>query len=144
MISIKAKNESVWRIIILIFLNLGITFFIFLKAGNSPTHPIDSTDSSTKEGLKIWYRENCISCHSIYGLGGHIGPDLTNVISTKGEKYVDYILITGKGKMPAQSFADKEIKDLISYLRHIDALGNYPLKSTKGNQFGNNLSNNKY
>src|SRR5690554_1410938 len=33
------------------------------------------------QGQNLWLKNNCNSCHQIYGLGGYLGPDLTNVYS---------------------------------------------------------------
>jgi nitric oxide reductase subunit C len=68
---------------------------------------------------KILYQEkNCTACHQIYGLGGYLGPDLTNVISQKGkgEEYVRAILRTGTGRMPDYGFSEEEINALTAFL----------------------------
>ena len=36
------------------------------------------------EGENIWLQKNCNSCHQLYGLGGYLGPDLTNIFSASG------------------------------------------------------------
>ncbi len=36
-------------------------------------------------GEDIWLKNNCNSCHQLYGLGGYLGPDLTNVYSVNGK-----------------------------------------------------------
>ena len=32
-----------------------------------------------KRGQQIYQQSNCMACHQFYGLGGYMGPDLTNV-----------------------------------------------------------------
>ena len=41
-------------------------------------------------GENIWLKNNCNSCHQLYGLGGYLGPDLTNIYSTKGKGEAGY------------------------------------------------------
>jgi len=92
----------------------------------------------TEPGLRLWRSHNCAACHSLYGLGGHLGPDLTNVISRRGRPYAAYILASGKGKMPAYPLDAADYDALLDYLQSIDALGQYPLKSPNSKPFGNN------
>ena len=39
----------------------------------------DKTDIAA--GRIVWQKNNCQSCHQLYGLGGYLGPDLTNEMS---------------------------------------------------------------
>ena len=34
-----------------------------------------------RHGQQLYQESNCTACHQIYGLGGYMGPDLTNVVS---------------------------------------------------------------
>ena len=78
-------------------------------------------------GAEVWRAANCIGCHSIYGLGGHISPDLTNSISRLGAGGVVGALYTGGGKMPRFGFADDAAANLVAWLSYIDETGVYPL-----------------
>lgn len=81
-----------------------------------------------QKGRLVFQKYNCISCHQLYGLGGYLGPDLTNVISSKGSHYVSAILENGMLKMPKLDITDDEIKALIEYLSYTDSSGVYPVK----------------
>ena len=92
----------------------------------------------TEPGVRLWRSRNCAACHALYGLGGHLGPDLTNVISRRGRPYAAYVLSAGKGRMSAYALTESEGDALLDYLESFDALGQYPLKSPHAKPFGNN------
>lgn len=80
------------------------------------------------EGENIWLQNNCNSCHQIYGLGGYLGPDLTNVYSAKnkGEKYIQAIVNSGIKSMPKFNFNEDEKSQLVQFFKEIDQTGYYP------------------
>lgn len=80
------------------------------------------------EGQVLWQNNNCWSCHQIYGLGGYLGPDLTNVYSTnyKGENYIKAFLNSGVKTMPKFDFSEEEKNAIVAFLKHIDSTGYYP------------------
>lgn len=124
--------NSLKRILLIIFLNLIIAAILIFSSGNK------SINSKNGYGVKIWRSKNCNGCHSIYGLGGHIGPDLTNVYNKGGKEYIDYILINGLGNMPNLELTKIERDGLINFLKYINSLGEYPLPSLTDNPFGKN------
>jgi len=74
-------------------------------------------------GKALWQKHNCTACHQIYGLGGFLGPDLTNVYSQKGEGYIRAFLGNGNLTMPAYDLSEEEILAFLSYLKHVDESG---------------------
>lgn len=76
-------------------------------------------------GQLIYQNHNCQSCHQFYGLGGYLGPDLTNVMSAsgKGELLVRTVVRQGVMQMPAFDLTDDELDDLISFLKAVDSTG---------------------
>ncbi len=90
------------------------------------------------EGLRLWRAGNCVACHSLYGLGGHLGPDLTNSIRRRGAGYASFVIQNGKGAMPRQDLKDEEVAALVGYLGRVNALGEYPLREKPHAAFGNN------
>jgi nitric oxide reductase subunit C len=85
----------------------------------------EATTFGEKEilGKQLWQKHNCISCHQLYGLGGFLGPDLTNAISDKkrGKVYTTALLRSGGNRMPNFHFSENEIKALVAYLAYADA-----------------------
>lgn len=80
------------------------------------------------QGEKLWLQNNCNSCHQIYGLGGYLGPDLTNVYSFRkhDEKYLKSMFNSGIKAMPLFNFNEIEKQELLQFLIEIDQTGNYP------------------
>lgn len=80
------------------------------------------------QGENIWLKNNCNSCHQIYGLGGYLGPDVTNVYSQegKGEHYIKTILNSGIQSMPKFNFSEEEKEQLVQFFKEIDQTGYYP------------------
>lgn len=58
-----------------------------------------------------------------------MGPDLTNVISSKGEIYVRAFLENGTQKMPDFNLEVREVKNLIAYLTYVDSTSFYPIRN---------------
>ena len=80
------------------------------------------------EGGKIWQSKNCQACHQLYGLGGYMGPDLTNIISNpaKGPDYVKAFLVLGTKTMPRFTFTEEEKDQIVAYLTYVSNTGFYP------------------
>ncbi len=80
------------------------------------------------QGEKLWLQNNCNSCHQIYGLGGYLGPDLTNVYSfrKRDEKYLKSMFNSGINAMPEFDFNETEKAELLQFLKEIDQTGKYP------------------
>lgn len=89
--------------------------------------------SLAQKGELVWQKYNCQSCHQMYGLGGYLGPDLTNIISSPG-KNVTYILAmiqAGTPQMPSFNLNIDEQSELIEFLKSTDASGIADPKSYK-------------
>lgn len=85
---------------------------------------------AAKQGKLLWQKNNCQSCHQLYGLGGYMGPDLTQVTTTKraGEKYTRGMLLNGGDRMPNFHFTAEEADEIIAYLSYV---GNTAITITK-------------
>ena len=90
------------------------------------------------DGKQVMRKYNCYACHQIYGMGGYIGPDLTNVMSTigKGEIYARAILSNGTDFMPNFDLGDEEVDAVLEYLRYIDQTGHFPEKNVTFTWYG--------
>jgi len=88
-----------------------------LKAGMPNEHVL--------AGWNLWQKKNCQSCHQFYGLGGYLGPDLTNVISDnhKGAAYAKIMIQYGNTRMPNFKLTEQEVNDLVTFLSWVDKSG---------------------
>jgi len=113
---------------------LAVAGFVLVSPGRR--EPSQLADAETRRGLDLWRRENCASCHAQYGLGGHLGPDIVNVMRNRGEEYARLIIQTGHIGMPAFELSDGELNDLMAYLRFLDGTGRYPDRDRPLSIFG--------
>lgn len=106
-------------------------------AGTRVPQPVPLDDQVTA-GLMLFQEKNCIACHQFYGLGGYMGPDLTNVISTagKGPLYAAAFIKNGTGRMPNFHFTDQEADAVIAFLTYVDAGGKYPPENYRVSWYG--------
>ena len=92
----------------------------------------------SKEGKLLFQKYNCIACHQLYGLGGYMGPDLTNVISGngKGPMYAKALLKNGTRRMPDFHLSENEMDEIVAFLIYVDKTGISPVKRFKINYDG--------
>ncbi|MFA7273969.1 MAG: cytochrome c [Crocinitomicaceae bacterium] len=115
---------------IYVFVGLTISFLlyslsIYTKSG-SYEKVTQAQKNNIAEGRLVWQKYNCQSCHQFYGLGGYLGPDLTNVYSKlKGnEKILKALFKGGVKQMPTFELTSQEEDALIDFLKATDASGN--------------------
>jgi nitric oxide reductase subunit C len=98
-------------------------YTLFVYTGSDKGNKEGAPAEAVRAGWKIWQDKNCQSCHQLYGLGGYMGPDLTNAASLKDENYMRTYLKYGTGKMPDYALTDSNINDLVVFLKWIDKSG---------------------
>ena len=97
---------------------------VYTKGTETPH--IDPISDDARYGQQVFQDYNCIACHQFYGLGGYMGPDLTNVISNRGEAYARAFIMGGTASMPNLGLSADEISGVVAYLRFVDQTGTYP------------------
>lgn len=106
------------------------------EAEHSDAFTPQVVDARWAEGREVWLESGCQACHSLYGLGGHTGPDLTNVLRRGSEYFVYEMVSWGTERMPAFELSERELEDLAVYLAAVDATGEYPPASLRSPVFG--------
>ncbi len=131
----KIKNRIILSILVVVFVVYNLNIY-FNKV--SATSSLTKMSESAIKGEQIWQQNNCAACHQLYGLGGYLGPDLTNVISNpnKGAEYAKAFFNSGVKSMPKFNFSDEEKNNLIDFLTSVDQTGYYPNKNVGFNNTG--------
>jgi nitric oxide reductase subunit C len=111
------------KIIIASLLTVSFLFYSFYIYSSLPAKN-NVINEETSNGKLVWQKYNCNACHQVYGLGGYLGPDLTNTYSLRGPAYIKAFLISGTAVMPDFHLQEKEINEILAYLKNIDASGN--------------------
>ncbi|MGW8271877.1 MAG: c-type cytochrome [Thermodesulfovibrionales bacterium] len=75
------------------------------------------------DGAALFQKEGCVNCHRLKGVGGSIGPDLTDVSSRRSDQFIrqqlrDSSVNNPNSAMPSfKHLSEKEIQALIDYLK---------------------------
>ncbi len=127
--TLKVK-QNIWVLLTLIVMVSVYNAFIYTSKESE--QPIVLSESALK-GQLLWQKNNCWSCHQLYGLGGYLGPDLTNIYSSpnKGSDYIKAFLNSGIKSMPKFNFSAAEKNQLVDFLQQVDSTGYYPNKAAK-------------
>lgn len=132
-------GKTIRRLIFSLLFILFIVFTILVDTiGTANDRGAAYQNQKAKNGKLLFQKYNCISCHQIYGLGGYMGPDLTNAMSQtgKGEVWCRALLAAGTDKMPDFKLSQQETDQLIAYLIYIDKTGISPVKKFDFNADG--------
>ena len=80
---------------------------------------IAASRSQRAHGAAVFSESGCQHCHSIGGVGGHKGPDLSGVGRRKSKAELGQQIVFGSKVMPAfgDDLEPDELKDLIAYLK---------------------------
>lgn len=105
----------------------GMSLYAYLHPGDPA--PPDPLPENWELGLHVWRKNNCQTCHQIYGLGGYMGPDLTNVfLPRRGSRsYVEGIVKHGSIPMPRLGLTDEEVQAVATFLEHTGRTGRWPM-----------------
>lgn len=104
-------------------------------AGTAAAH-VPPMSEQTRYGQQVYQDYNCVACHQFYGLGGYMGPDLTNVISNRGSAYARVFIANGTTRMPNLGLSTEETDAVVAYLEFVDQTGTYPPQNYEVTWFG--------
>lgn len=110
------------------------SFFVYAWGTKNPS----LSNARARAGQNTWQKNNCQACHQLYGLGGYMGPDLTNIISApgKGPVYAEAFIRAGTIRMPKFQLSDKELNDLLAFLSWVDSSGKATVPASKVTWYG--------
>jgi nitric oxide reductase subunit C len=110
-------KSIVFITLLIAFLGYSTTLYL-----TEPT-ALQSPTVAAQKGKILWQDKNCISCHQLYGLGGHLGPDLTNVFAKRSEAYITAFLESGTQVMPNYNLSKEEIESFIEFFKYTNSTG---------------------
>ncbi|MCP4327291.1 MAG: cytochrome c [Alphaproteobacteria bacterium] len=124
----EARPVLLKRAILVSFCAAFAVYSIYVWTAGTDLPRSHALDPQVAAGFALYQDKNCVACHQFYGLGGHMGPDLTNVISTpdKGADYARAFIESGTGKMPDYGFDEADVDALVRFLEFVDSAGTYP------------------
>jgi nitric oxide reductase subunit C len=92
----------------------------------------DKLDHQVVAGKRTFERHNCNDCHTILGFGAYYAPDLTRAWKRLGEdairrrlEHPEVAFASSYRKMPQQHLSQKEIDELVAYLRWVSGIDNH-------------------
>ncbi len=89
------------------------------------SHAKTNVPQDVAAGKFLWEKNNCMGCHTVMGEGAYYAPELTNVISRRGEAYVKSVLMDKQPwaphgrKMVAYGFNEKQADELVAFFKWI-------------------------
>ncbi|MEK6231575.1 MAG: c-type cytochrome [Luteolibacter sp.] len=100
----------------------------------------DKLTEQVIRGKKIWEKNNCMGCHTLFGEGAYYAPELTKVVERRGKDWMRLFLkdpqamFPGERKMTDYDFSDEQIEDVIAFFEwcgNVD-LNGFPAKPPLG------------
>ncbi|MEL1248359.1 c-type cytochrome [Flavobacterium helocola] len=123
MLNLFAHPKRIFFVLFVCFIAFSV--WIYTIPLFSPSQYSEKELHLVAEGRLVWQKYNCHTCHQLYGLGGYLGPDLTNVYSRSGnnEYYIRAIVKSGVKQMPAFKISEEEMNALLQFLKNVDQSG---------------------
>lgn len=123
LIRFESINMNKWRWQHMVLWSLGLLWTGYsLHLYMSPAGTGKLTVKAEK-GKQVWQASNCHTCHQLYGLGGYLGPDLTNVYQRGGPAYIKAMVTVGSRSMPAYAMSNQDLQSLVAFLEEVDRSG---------------------
>ena len=137
-IAVPFLDRSLYRVwtkrkpavIIGIVVILGIGALSVAGALTAPNRPEEQTDPLVLNGQKVYKDINCAYCHTINGVGGAVGPDLSNVASQLSKAQITGYLLNPNSMVPNSlhpklQFTPDELNGLVAYLQTLGEAPSY-------------------
>jgi nitric oxide reductase subunit C len=131
------------RAIFMLLFSAFIPYSVYVYTHGTEASHISPMTAEAQHGQQLFQTHNCVACHQFYGLGGYMGPDLTNVISNKGAAYARAFLMSGTRRMPNFNLSETELDAMVAYLEFVDTTGRYPADNYQVDWYGTVVQNNE-
>ncbi len=104
----------------------GVIIFTYLGAQSGATVPViqprEGMTVTDLSGLAVFNANSCAACHTIDGLGGDAGPDLSRAGARWSSSHMrEYILEPEDDEMPAfTNLSEQALDDLVTFLKSLE------------------------
>lgn len=115
--------KPIFVFLILCLSYLSYSWSIYLSP--SPAEADKNIAQEISKGKMVWQQYNCQSCHQIYGLGGYLGPDLTNYAGQSGNRkfFLSSALKSAAQQMPVFDLSEAELESLYQFMVSLNKSG---------------------
>lgn len=103
--------------------------FVLLTLDTVQRVPIQTNKANLNEsairGKHLFDKNNCMGCHTILGEGAYYAPELTKAFERRGPDFIAAMLrdpqamYPGQRKMQKYDFTERDIADLVAFLKWI-------------------------
>lgn len=108
---------AIFSLLSVAFIGYSAVLYTSIPEEEQPAGPL------AQQGKILWQQKNCTSCHQLYGLGGHLGFDLTNVAAIRSDEYIRAFLQAGTQVMPDFHLNEEEIRAFIEFFKYTNTTG---------------------
>jgi ubiquinol-cytochrome c reductase cytochrome b subunit len=104
----------------------GVVIFTYMGAISGPSVPeIPASEGMTVtdlSGLAVFNDQGCASCHTVGGLGGTSGPDLSRAGARWSTSHMrEYIVMPEDDEMPSfDKLTEQQLDDLVTFLKGLE------------------------
>lgn len=113
-----------------------VIYTAYVYTAGTARDDLPAMSAIERHGADVYQHYNCVACHQFYGLGGYMGPDLTNVVSNRGQAYARAFITAGTATMPRLGLSDDEVDAVLAYLAFVDKTGTYPARDYEVQWYG--------
>jgi ubiquinol-cytochrome c reductase cytochrome b subunit len=130
-------------VVVLLYLSFGLLSWLGIVSPWSPDMAAWRKDPISKplledrtplelQGAVVLQQKQCRNCHALDGVGGHRGPDLTDVGTRLTEPQLIRQVIQGGGNMPAygKNLTPYEVDAVVAYMVSLRPKGVLPARDT--------------
>ena len=105
-------NKRQTRLFAIIGTLLAALLFLGMTIDSHRQFPaLTHSDQITPEvtlGNKVWHKNNCINCHTLFGEGAYYAPDLTKITQLRGAAYLRAYM-----RDPAKFYDEQKVRRLM-------------------------------
>jgi len=78
-------------------------------------------------GKKVWHKNGCVDCHTIFGNGAYLASDLTKTMSNRNAEWIKKFFKKRPAMPPNRTkrhpgLSEGETKDMIAFLRFMNKI----------------------